>query len=268
MPAITTSTPTDVHSIRGAVPLTALGDRDQRRSRAAPPTTNAASTVRRGSGRSSRSALRSPDGSSRLQSCRARRLRPRARGRRDGRRPTVSTSASRSAILPLAGDARPARRPRATAPARTRARAHAGAAASSSSVSDSRSPTTIRSTSRVRGAFDSPRSRPKAVSTACARSSSIATDSVVSAIRIALRKSGEPVGRIDRRGLVDRRHRDDVDLRGVGERVDRALQVGEPVADVAAERQHGRPDRPHLAGQGVGVDDVRVGRLSHLGSGG
>ena len=40
-------------------------------------------------------------------------------------------------------------------------------------------------------------------------------------------------------------------------------RVGHPLAEVGAQRQHRPTDRAHLAGQRVGVDDVRVGGLSH-----
>ena len=70
---------------------------------------------------------------------------------------------------------------------------------------------------------------------------------------------------VDRLGLVDRGDAGDPHVRGVGERVDGALEAGHPLPEVGPERQHRPTDRAHLAGQRVGVDDVGVGGLSHGG---
>ena len=78
-----------------------------------------------------------------------------------------------------------------------------------------------------------------------------------------MRKFSEPGGRVDRLGLVDGRDLGDPDVGGVGQRVDRALEARQALAEVGPEGQHSPPDRAHLTGEGVRVDDVRVGRLGH-----
>ena len=116
----------------------------------------------------------------------------------------------------------------------------------------------------MRGALRiSLRSRSKASSTASARSSSRWAASVVSSSTHGVEERLGALGGVDRLGLVDRGDGGDPDVGGVGDRVDGALERGQPLAEVGPQREHRAPDRAHLAGQGVGIDDVRVGRLGH-----
>src|SRR6185503_14994982 len=62
----------------------------------------------------------------------------------------------------------------------------------------------------------------------------------------------------DRFGLVDRGDVDHDDVRGVADRVDRALQVAEPITEIRTDRVDDLAQRLHPT-EGVGVDRVGIG---------
>ena len=140
--------------------------------------------------------------------------------------------------------ARPAPgRGRRGARARTPARSSGGAGTTRSGSSTCSSPTSSTSTSSVRGPQRSARTRSAvgleraARARAASRGASVGVDRDDRVQVVGLGRT------TDGRGLVHRRHRDDVDAVGCGEPVDRLLQVREPVAEVRADPEIGAARR-------------------------